>query len=408
MHILLIVDDFLPNSNKVAAKMMHELALKFNNQGHFATVLTPGADQKESLVVQQVEGITTLSFKSAEIKNISKVKRAINETLLSFKAWKAIRKHIKSNKYEGIVYYSPSIFFGLIVSLLKKKYKCCSYLILRDIFPQWTVDNGLMSKKSPVYWYFKFFEWINYKSADTIGVMSPSNLNYFKTLRINTEKFEVLYNWSEISNFEPPRGKYRNQLYLEDKIVFFYGGNIGHAQQMKNLTNLAFRLKNEPKAHFLFVGKGDEVILIKQEKEKHQLSNITYLPSVDQKTFFEMLNDFDVGLFSLHPDHITHNFPGKLLGYMNYSKPILGCVNAGNDLREIINKARAGIVTQSGDEESLYQAAIQLINDLGLRKQMGTNGKKLLNKQFSVENACNQIITALNKHEASMFGTKTD
>ncbi len=223
MRILLIVDDFLPHSIKIAAKMMHEMALELNNQGHFATVLTPAPGQKDSLQIKEVEGVNTLFFKSGEIKNIGKIKRAINETRLSHMAWRATKTYFKEHKFDGIVYYSPSIFFGLLVSRLKRLWHCKSYLILRDIFPQWAVDNGLMSQKSPVYSYFKFFERINYKAADTIGVMSPSNLEFFKKQKINVNKFEVLYNWSKLPVAEKPGNNYRKQLKLENKVVFFTG-----------------------------------------------------------------------------------------------------------------------------------------------------------------------------------------
>ena len=55
-----------------------------------------------------------------------------------------------------------------------------------------------------------------------------------------------------------------------------------------------------------------------------------------------MLAEFDVGLFTLHKDHTTHNFPGKLLGYMVQRLPILGSINKGNDLKEIVENANAG------------------------------------------------------------------
>ena len=41
MKICLIVDDYMPDTIKVAAKMMHELAIELNKQGHEITVLTP-------------------------------------------------------------------------------------------------------------------------------------------------------------------------------------------------------------------------------------------------------------------------------------------------------------------------------------------------------------------------------
>ena len=68
----------------------------------------------------------------------------------------------------------------------------------------------------------------------------------------------------------------------------------------------------------------------------------------------------DIGLFSLAYNHTTHNFPGKLLGYMVESKPILGSVNPGNDLLALIKSSNSGFVFINGDDESLANAAISL------------------------------------------------
>jgi len=89
IKILLIVDDYVPHSIKIAAKMMHEMALRYKQMGYEVSVLTPDPLQKEPLIIKNIEGINVLYFKSGEIKNISKIKRAINETLLSWKAWQA-------------------------------------------------------------------------------------------------------------------------------------------------------------------------------------------------------------------------------------------------------------------------------------------------------------------------------
>lgn len=399
MKLLLIVDDYLPHSVKVAAKMMHELALEFKSQGHEVTVLTPAPYLYNSFEEKFIDGIKVIFFKSGEIKNISKVKRAINESLLSFYLLQATKGYHKTHPQDAIVYFSPSIFWGYTVGKLKRLWGIKSYLILRDIFPQWTVDNGLMKENSLVYKYFKLFEHINYKNANCIGVMSPSNLEFFKTTKKNTEKFEVLYNWAKIDTPKISTDTFRKQLKLENKVVFFYGGNIGHGQNMLNLVRLAVKFKDHSRAHFLFVGKGDEVDLILDEKEKHQLNNLTYLTSVDQETYFNMLGEFDIGLFSLHPGHKTHNFPGKLLGYMELSKPILGSVNTCNDLKEIINKAEAGYIFDNGEDEALYDAALLLVESAMLRRHIGENARKLLIDQFSVQKACSQIINSLSPLE---------
>jgi len=395
MKLLLIVDDYLPDSTKVGAKMMHELALELKNSSHEVLVLTPKPLQKELLTVQKIDGISVLFFRSGEIKNVGKLKRAINESLLSYQAFKSAKEYLKENPCNGIIYYSPSIFFGSLVRKLSNLWNCQSYLILRDIFPQWAVDNNLIKENSLVHWYFNFFEKINYKSADRVGVMSPSNLEFFKSKNINTSKFEVLYNWAQIGEVPKVENNFRKKLKLKNKIVLFYGGNIGHAQQMINLINLAKKFTKNSSVHFLFVGEGDEVELLLKELSNNKLKNITYLPPVNQNTYFEMLNEFDIGMFSLHSGHKTHNFPGKLLGYMSYSKPILGCVNAGNDLADVVNLAKAGIVVDSNDSFGLYEAAKILIDSESIRNKMGTNGRELLLNKFSVKSISKQIVNNL-------------
>ena len=70
-----------------------------------------------------------------------------------------------------------------------------------------------------------------------------------------------------------------------------------------------------------------------------QLDNLMCLPIMHQHAYSELLYKSDVGLSSLHSGHKIHNFPGLLLGYLGYAKPILGCVNAGNDHKEIVSNA---------------------------------------------------------------------
>ena len=58
---------------------------------------------------------------------------------------------------------------------------CGSYLILRDLFPQWALDAGLLSRYGPAYRFFRREELRLYRTADIIGVQSPANLDYFST-----------------------------------------------------------------------------------------------------------------------------------------------------------------------------------------------------------------------------------
>jgi len=366
------------------------LACEFISQGHEVTVITPSPLLNQKIEISALDGVKVCCFKSGEIKNVGKVKRAINETLLSYYAWKSFRSYLKENKHDMIVYYSPSIFWGGLVNKLKKIWDVPSYLILRDLFPQWAIDQNLIREGSMIEKYFRYFENKNYAVADTIGLMSKNNLEWFKK-NVNTDtKLEVLFNWAANMPVES-QNNYKKSLGLEDKVVYFYGGNIGHAQDMMNIVRLAKSMSSYKEAHFVLVGAGDEVDLVKNAIEKENITNMTLLPSVTQDEFKQMLSEFDVGLFTLHKDHSTHNFPGKLLGYMVQSLPILGSINEGNDLKEVVESYEAGLITINGDDETLLLNAIKLLDE-DYRKKIGTNAQELLKSTFSVEAVAKQIL----------------
>lgn len=394
MKLALLCDDYLPHSTRVGAKMLHELARGLVLLGHQVTVITPQSNASPSpLLSETLEEVVVWRFECGPIKDVSKFRRAINESLISLYAWRQIRKQVKEDTFDGIIYYSPSIFFGPLVAKLKKLCTCKSYLVLRDFFPQWAVDAGLIKKGSVIDHYFRFFETVTYRNADMIGVMSPGNLEIFNHKTDGRYKASVLRNWTGIEphNVIDVNANLRQRLGLKDEIIFFYGGNIGHAQDMNNLMRLVRRMQKFNNAHFLFVGQGEEVELINKLAIQWKLSNYSYLPSVTQDEYRDMLTQVDVGLFSLSAKHTSHNFPGKLLGYMLQSLPILGSVNQDNDLINLIQDNRAGFISVNGDDEIFFDNATKLYKNRELRNKIGLAGNALLHKEFTVMNAASII-----------------
>lgn len=396
MRLALIIDDYLPQSTRVGAKMFHELAKKLVESGHDVTVITPDGRIEKILEITDFDGVEVWRFRAGKIKDVGKVKRAINETLLSFLAWKAIRGQISKNTFDGVVYYSPSIFFGDLVRKIKKRCKCPSYLVLRDFFPQWAIDAGMIKQGSLIEKYFRYFERRSYNSADMIGVMSEKNKELFERYHGRDFPVEILRNWACLSPYNSLRkNEIRENLNIKNKIVYFYGGNIGRAQDMANLMRLAKNMHQYKDAHFLFVGQGDEVDLILNMAKEWKLDNFSYLPSVNQSEFKDILSSIDIGLFSLSSKHTSHNFPGKLLGYMVQAIPILGSVNYGNDLLDLVNDNSAGYITINGEDEALLANAVSLYYNADLRRNIGSCGYKLLCAEFSVESAEKSIVSTL-------------
>lgn len=400
MHIALIPDDYLPSSTLVHAKMFHELAHEFIKQGHDVIVITPGLpNQNRKLQKEIYDGVEVWRFRAGARRGVGKFKRAINESLLSYNAWNAIKHEVNNAPFDLCINYSPTIFFGPLMTKLKSKFGTYIYLVLRDMFPQWVIDEGMIAENSLIAKYFRYFEHLNYKASDTIGLMSQANISYFSSINPQYTRLEILLNWASLTPTELDIYSLdvRKECNLHSKVIFFYGGNIGHAQDMSNLIRLAKNLINYPKAHFLFVGQGDEFELINMLKVKFNLYNVTILPSVNQSQYKELLAQVDIGLFSLAKTHQAHNFPGKLLGYMVQSLPILGSVNDGNDLINYIRDTESGFAYVNGEDEALTKGAITMLNDVSLRQRMGANSYELLKNNFSVGQAAKKLISAMEK-----------
>ncbi|BBN59008.1 glycosyltransferase family 4 protein [Hydrogenovibrio marinus] len=396
MNLLLIIDDYLPKSTRVSAKMMHELAVELRKNGNNVIVLTPGDKlQAEPLIKEVIDGIDVWLFRSGPVKDVSRIRRLINESMLSYNAWKAIRTELGSQKIDGVVYYSPSIFFGDLVLKLKQYYGCSAYLILRDIFPQWAIDEKIIGEHSLVTYYLRYFERKSYCAADKIGLMSEKNIEVFQNLHPSIQNIEVLHNWVAVDEQQNVQPYWREKLELQNKVILLYGGNIGKAQDMPNLLRLARSLKDESRAHFVIVGQGESFQEVADYINKEALINVTLMPSISQNEFKVLLSEVDIGLFSLASTHTAHNFPGKILGYIANDLPILGSVNPGNDLMSVINDHNAGSVFENGDDAALLKAAKELIQSDELRRQCGYNARALLDSHFSVCSAATKIVLAL-------------
>jgi glycosyltransferase involved in cell wall biosynthesis len=393
MRILLVVVYYPPNTTS-AAQMMRDLAVEFTRRGHDVTVVAPSESVVGARSITEEDGVTVVRVKTGDLKSAHKILRLWRESQLSANIWKNVRDVFKKNPCDLIVFYSPTIFFGSLVSRLKALWSCPSYLIHRDIFPKWAIDAGILREGGILHRYLRGKELEQYAAADIIGVEAPGNLVYFENgMQGGNYQVEVLYNW--IGKVAEPTGSsiWRQKLGLEGKVVFFFGGNIGVAQDPDNILRLARSLQYRRDIFFLLVGGGSEVPRLNREIEKLGLSNITILPPLPQQDYMQCLSEFDVGLVSLDRRLQSNNFTGKSLGYFSCSKPILASVNPGNDLLDLLRRADAGIACTNGEDDDLVRGALQLTTEPEVRRCKGNNARALAQTIFSVETISRQILS---------------
>ena len=393
MNYLILTDRYFPTPVS-GAILMKDLVTQLQLEGHNITVLSASSEIRDEYNFESSNNINILRVKTENQKHLSYPKRLMFELFLQRKIWKIYQlKQLTSPDY--IIAQSPTIFWSFIIKKLKQKKDIPFYLILRDIFPKWVVDTGIISKFNPVYLFLKLHEKKLYKLADVIGVQSESNLQYFSRKK-TANRIEVLYNFKKLDSKVTRKNDLRSKLNLHEKVIFVFGGNLGFAQDPNNLLMLVNSLKSNKKAHFLFIGEGTEFENLLKERDSQQLDNLSLIPSVSDKEYQSILLDCDIGLISLRKDFQTDNFPNKLLNYLQYELPVLASINPGNELIQLIGSCKNGLVSENGNDEDFIMNAKILLESRNLRKDMGKRGKDLLYNQFDVRSATMAIETSLN------------
>lgn len=391
LKVALISTDYPPMRTS-AAVQMRDLAQEMKHQGHDPVIIVPTENLEAAWKDEVIDGIPVIRLAAPRNRNIGYVRRALSELSLPFLSLLRLRKSPYGTvAWDLIAWYSPTIFFGPLVWFLKRVSGAKSYLILRDIFPEWALDLGLM-RKGAAYAFFKGVAGIQYAVADRIGVQTQSNLVYLQHWAGRTRQVEVLHNWQAPS---PDVGStiQVSATALAGRKIVVYIGNMGVAQGMDVLIDVAETLSHREDLGFLFVGRGSEVTRLKAEVAARRLSNTLFCDEVDSREMPGLLAQCFVGLIALDPRHKTHNIPGKFLTYLLAGLPVVARVNPGTDLEHLINSEGVGRAFDGQSSDALCRFLEEIADSPERHAAMASRGRALAASMFSPEQTVRQIVS---------------
>jgi glycosyltransferase involved in cell wall biosynthesis len=394
MNIALIADTF-PPIRASGAVQLRDLSREFFRQGHSITIILPAPGLETSWVLENIDGVKVLRLRAFKNKDINYISRTINEILMPFAMLRNFSKSpFASMRWDGVIWHSPTIFLGPIAKALMNASSCKGYLIIRDIFPEWAVDMGLMGRGLP-YKLFKAVANYQYSVAHVIGVQTLGNCGYFDMWRQQPgRQLEVLQNW--LGKPAAVRCPIRvSETALAGRKVFVYAGNMGIAQGMDILLDLAEVLFHRTDVGFIFVGRGSYSNRLKASTKERKLDNVLFYDEIHPDEIPDLYAQCSAGIVALDPRHKSHNIPGKFLTYMQSGLPVLANVNAGNDLAQMIRDEQVGQVCESNRVDDLVQFANQLLEQLELDVQISSRCRSLFEREFAVDKTVRQIVSAL-------------
>lgn len=392
MHILLIHQAFAA-LNEAGGTRHHELARHLVARGHRVTIIASPVSyltgQRQAAVrggEQPEPGITIL-----RASTYSALHKSFFHRLVSFFSFmlSSFWIGLRVQDVDLVWGTSPPIFQGVTALLLARIKRVPFVFEVRDLWPAFAIAVGVL--RNPLLiraslWLEKFL----YRQARQVIVNSPGFLEHVR--QRGARSIALIPNGAEPEMFQPDGsgGRFRAMHQLDGKFVVLYAGAHGLSNDLGVVLQAAARLEDHPQIHFLLVGDGKEKHRLQAQAASLQLSNVTFLPPVAKDRMGEVFAAADAGLAILKPlDLYRTTYPNKVFDCMAAARPVVLAIDGV--IREVVEKAGAGIASAPGDPAALAEAVCRLANDPVAARAMGYAGLQYVQEHFNRRDLANRL-----------------
>lgn len=391
MNIVLVTDAFPPEIRSISM-MVQELAVGLVSRGHNVTVITSWPQynlniesrKKVFFTCLNENGVRIIRVKTLPHHNVNYIVRGIAQLSLPKSFFKTARKFLKE-KIDSVLIYTPPLPLANLGVAFKKYYDCRFILNVQDIFPQNAIDLGILNNR-PVIAFFEWMEKNAYRNADCITSHTENSGNFLiGEKNVPGHKINIIPNWIDVESFHnaKPLEIFRAKYNLQDKFIFLFPGIIGPSQNLGFILEIAKELKREEEVYFALVGEGTDQQRLESLIKKSGLSNIGIFPFIALKDYPSLLKEVDAGLVCLSIKNKTAVIPGKIMGFMAASLPVVAFLNKESDGHFLIRKAACGYSFLSDDVKGAVNLIRKVVREKDKLKKFGENGYKYAKENFS-------------------------
>ena len=373
-----------------------DLLQAFVDHGHFVYAISPTERRQgqETHLSQDDEQVKVLRLRIGNTQKTNLIEKGISTITLEQIFIQAIKKYTSQIRFDLILYTTPPITLCNAVQFVKKRDGAKTYLLLKDIFPQNSLDLGMLRKsgiKGILYRMFRQKEKKLYRISDYIGCMSPANVEYVRAhnewmpdqvIEVNPNCIDPAESgWIE----EQERMKLRQEYGIPtDKVTFLYGGNLGRPQDVNYIVECLKACETMTDICFVIAGSGTDQHILQEYIDQAHPSHVRLMPQMPKDDYEKMVRCCDVGLIFLDHRFTIPNFPSRLLSYLDAGLPVLAATDCNTDIGSVICEGGFGAWCESAGTEQ-FVCCVREFLDEDKRKQMGLCARTYLEAHYTVK-----------------------
>jgi colanic acid biosynthesis glycosyl transferase WcaI len=295
---------------------------------------------------------------------------------------------------EPAFFCAPSTIFTALIS------GAAAWLHVQDFEIDAAFDLGLLPAEGRIHNFALTYERWVMRGFDRISSISTNMVKRLADKGVQKDKRVHFPNWVDTDTIRPLDGpnQIRRELGIgDDQVVLLYSGNLGVKQGLEILPQLAGRLRDDSRLHFVFCGDG--AFRPQLEQMTAGLQNVSLLPLQPIEKLNELLSAADIHLLPQKEDAAALVMPSKLTGMLASGRPVIATASPGTQFAEAVSGC--GINVAPGDLDALHKAVLTLAVDPRLRREMGRAARV-----FAEENLGREKV--LRRFEVAMQGLLRD
>lgn len=265
---------------------------------------------------------------------------------------------------------------------------------VRDLWPELPKAMGVVTNPL-VLAGMSALEWLSYRAASACIALAPGISDGIKRRSPRNRAIASIPNGCDLELFRP--GK-REELNLPgvrptDCVAVFTGAH-GKANGLDAVLDAAAVLLRRRRTDIIlaFIGDGKLKPALMARAKAEDLENCRFIDPMPKNQLNRVVSCCDVGLMILDdvPAFYYGTSPNKFFDYISSGLPVLN--NYPGWLAELIGEHRCGIAVPPRDPEAFADALCKLAEAPELRREYGTNARRLAENKFSRDRLATEFV----------------
>lgn len=367
MRVLIHTDEYYPTAQACAYRMQ-VFANTFMALGDEVTVVTSSANKANGLIDKASHNEKIIYSPAIRMKKKTTVMRMLNN--LSF-GITSIFSAIRSGKVDVVITTSPPPLVSISGWIIAKCKGAKLVYDVRDIWPDVALEMGSFTENSFFCKVFRKITDFMYKNGDIVTTVSPGKVEKIKRyVSSRPGKKSGLSHpdkvWLVGNGFDESIAKCKfdqsivDQYELDKKFTCVYIGNIGLAQGMGALLDVAAKTKHK-NVEFLCFGMGAEKEKLEQRVKDEGLLNVRFCGVVEHSKVFTILSRAKLSFIPLKNSNMKDSVPTKVYEALGIGCPVL--LVAEGDSADIIADAGFGKSVSPDEPKKLVSVFDDMIDN---------------------------------------------